>query len=113
MGAAVRGTGDRGRDRPELRAVVMTAVRLFEKAGYEATTMDDIATATNVSRRSLFRHFGSKEDILFAEHYALFETVTRYLAASPGDDPVGTVCTAARMVFQGYVGVPEITIPRF
>ncbi|MBB4935053.1 AcrR family transcriptional regulator [Lipingzhangella halophila] len=114
MGAAKRDAGERGRSEyPGPREVVTAAVRLFGDAGYEATTMDDIAVATGVSRRSLFRHFGSKEDILFAEHYVLFDTVTRYLAASPENDPVGTVCSAARMVFQGYVGAPEITIPRY
>ncbi|RNL85857.1 TetR/AcrR family transcriptional regulator [Halostreptopolyspora alba] len=114
MGAVDQDADERGRTgRSGHREVVIAAVRLFCDSGYEATTMDDIAAATGVSRRSLFRHFGSKEDILFAEHYALFETVTRYLAASPGDDPVATVCAAARMVFQGYVGVPEITVPRY
>lgn len=114
MGAVDQDADEHGwTERSGRRQVVITAVRLFCDVGYETTTMDDIATATDVSRRSLFRHFGSKEDILFAEHYALFETVTRYLDASPDDDPVATVCTAARMVFQGYVGVPEITLPRY
>ncbi|WP_046470795.1 TetR/AcrR family transcriptional regulator [Allosalinactinospora lopnorensis] len=108
------GGSERGRaGKPARRHVVAAAVRLFDGAGYEATTMDGIAAASGVSRRSLFRHFGSKEDILFAEHDELFETVTRYLEATPGDDPAATVCAAARMVFQAYVDVPEITVPRY
>ncbi len=114
MGAARTDTREPGRATPSShRDVVTAAVRLFTDVGYEATTMDDIAAATGVSRRSLFRRFGSKEDVLFAEHYALFHTVTQYLSASPSDDSVATVCAAARMVFQGYVGVPEITVPRY
>ncbi|WP_344159711.1 helix-turn-helix domain-containing protein [Nocardiopsis rhodophaea] len=98
---------------PARHDVVAAAVRLFESAGYEATTMDDIAEESGVSRRSLFRHFGSKEDILFSGHDDLFESVVRYLRTAPDDDPVATVCAAARMVFQGYVATPEITVPRF
>ncbi|WP_067965165.1 TetR/AcrR family transcriptional regulator [Nocardiopsis trehalosi] len=105
---------DRARGgRPGRGDVVAAAVRLFTEEGYEATTMDAVAAAAGVSRRSLFRNFGSKEDILFAEHDGLFATVERYLAAAPGDDPVATVRAAARMVFQGYVSAPEITVPRY
>lgn len=98
---------------PASRDVVASAVRLFTANGYEATTMDDIAAASGTSRRSLFRNFGSKEDILFAEHDALFDTVVAYLEASPEDDPAATIRAAARMVFQAYVSAREITVPRF
>lgn len=94
------------------RAVVLAAVRLFTEAGFDATTMAGIAEATGVSRRSLFRRFGSKEDVLFAEHDELFETVVRYMEASP-ESPTDSVLAAARLVFQGYVRDPEITVPRY
>lgn len=114
--ATMGATGERaargGQPRTETRDVVLAAVRLFTDAGYEATTMEGIATATGVSRRSLFRRFGSKEDILFAEHDELFETVVRFMEASP-DDPMTTVVAAARLVFQGYVRGPDITVPRY
>lgn len=101
-----------GRTGVETRAVVLAAVRLFTEAGYEATTMAEIAEITGVSRRSLFRRFGSKEDILFAEHDELFETVVRYMEASP-ESPTDTVVAAAGLVFQGYVRDPEITVARY
>ncbi|MUL41665.1 TetR family transcriptional regulator [Streptomonospora sp. PA3] len=111
---AERTDGERARPGGQARsAVVAVAVRLFTEAGYEATTMDDVAAAAGMSRRSLFRRFGSKEDILFAEHDDLFETVERFLDAAPEDDPVATVRAAARMVFQEYVRSPEVTVPRF
>ncbi|WP_036553635.1 TetR/AcrR family transcriptional regulator [Nocardiopsis sp. CNT312] len=96
----------------DTRGVVLAAVRLFTEAGFEATTMEGIAAATGVSRRSLFRRFGSKEDILFAEHDELFATVARFLEASP-DAPLDAVCSAARLVLQGYLRDPEITVPRY
>ncbi|QBI56392.1 TetR/AcrR family transcriptional regulator [Streptomonospora litoralis] len=111
---AERTEGETGRaGAPARGAVVAAAVRLFTEAGYEATTMDDIAAAAGISRRSLFRRFGSKDDVLFAEHDDLFDTVQRFLDAAPDDEPVATVRSAARMVFQEYVRSPEITLPRF
>jgi AcrR family transcriptional regulator len=98
--------------RVSTREAVLAAVRLFTDDGFDSTTMDGIAEATGVSRRSLFRRFGSKEDLLFAEHDELFETVVRYMEASP-DHPMATVVAAARLVFQGYVRDPEITVPRY
>ncbi|MCP3014797.1 TetR/AcrR family transcriptional regulator [Nocardiopsis dassonvillei] len=104
--------GRGGQARGDTRAVVLAAVRLFTEDGFEATTMDQIAAATGVSRRSLFRRFGSKEDILFAEHDELFATVEGFLEASP-DDPLTSVLSATRLVLQGYLGDPEITVPRY
>lgn len=98
--------------RVSTREAVLAAVRLFTDEGFDSTTMDDIAAATGVSRRSLFRRFGSKEDLLFAEHDELFETVVRYMEASP-ERPMATVVAAARLVFQGYVRDPDITVPRY
>ncbi|WP_169542720.1 TetR/AcrR family transcriptional regulator [Nocardiopsis valliformis] len=98
--------------RVSTREAVLAAVRLFTDEGFDSTTMDGIAAATGVSRRSLFRRFGSKEDLLFAEHDELFETVVRYMEASP-ESPMTTVVAAARLVFQGYVRDPEITVPRY
>ncbi|WP_116245387.1 TetR/AcrR family transcriptional regulator [Nocardiopsis sp. FIRDI 009] len=111
-GARERAEGRGGAARVDTRDVVLAAVRLFTDDGFEATTMEGIAAATGVSRRSLFRRFGSKEDILFAEHDELFSTVVRYLEASP-DDPLDSVCAAARLVLQGYLRDPEITVPRY
>ncbi|WP_150246061.1 TetR/AcrR family transcriptional regulator [Nocardiopsis quinghaiensis] len=107
-----RSGGRGGQPRAAIREVVLAAVRLFTESGFDATTMDQIATATGVSRRSLFRRFGSKEDILFAEHDELFSTVVRYLEASP-DEPLTSVFSAARLVLQGYLRDPEITVPRY
>ncbi|NYH53130.1 MULTISPECIES: TetR/AcrR family transcriptional regulator [Nocardiopsis] len=107
-----RSGGRGGQPRVATREVVLAAVRLFTESGFDDTTMDQIATATGVSRRSLFRRFGSKEDILFAEHDELFSTVVRYLEASP-DEPLTSVFAAARLVLQGYLRDPEITVPRY
>ncbi|MFX6226362.1 helix-turn-helix domain-containing protein, partial [Acinetobacter baumannii] len=40
------------------------AMRLFLDQGFEQTTIDQIAAAAGISRRSFFRYFGTKEDVL-------------------------------------------------
>lgn len=59
--------GLRERKRAETHARIRTAALiLFSERGFETTTLDDIATAANVSRRTLFHYFGSKEDIVLS-----------------------------------------------
>jgi mycofactocin system transcriptional regulator len=48
-------------------AIEAAAFRLFEQHGFEATTMDDIAEAVGVGRRTLFRYYPSKNDILWGQ----------------------------------------------
>jgi TetR/AcrR family transcriptional regulator, regulator of mycofactocin system len=42
-----------------------TSLRLFAEHGFEQTTMDDLAAAAGVGRRTIFRYFPSKNDIVF------------------------------------------------
>jgi AcrR family transcriptional regulator len=59
--------GLRERKRAETHARIQTeAIRLFLERGFEATTLDDIAEAAEVSRRSLFHYFESKEEIVLS-----------------------------------------------
>lgn len=52
--------------RQTLQKIAETGLKLFIKNGYEATTLDMIAAATGISRRTFFYYFKSKEDILLA-----------------------------------------------
>jgi AcrR family transcriptional regulator len=59
--------GLRERKRAETHARIQAeALRLFLERGFEATTLDDIAEAADVSRRSLFHYFESKEEIVLS-----------------------------------------------
>lgn len=43
----------------------VTSLQLFAERGFEQTTMDDLAAAAGVGRRTIFRYFPSKNDIVF------------------------------------------------
>ncbi|KIP53149.1 TetR/AcrR family transcriptional regulator [Leucobacter komagatae] len=45
-----------------------TAVRYLTEHGYEQTTTSSLADAIGMSRSTFFRRFGSKEDVVFADH---------------------------------------------
>lgn len=48
------------------RRIAETAIDLFLKQGYEATTLDQIAAAAGIGRRTFFSYFKTKEAILMA-----------------------------------------------
>jgi AcrR family transcriptional regulator len=58
------------RERKKLRtrqALVDAGLDLFMRQGFEQTTIDEIVNACEVSRRTFFRYFASKEDLFIAE----------------------------------------------
>ncbi|MDH6235478.1 TetR/AcrR family transcriptional regulator [Cryobacterium sp. CG_9.6] len=77
------------------------AVRLFHEFGYEATSATQIAEAAGVSRSTFFRQFGSKDDVIFADHDELLEQISSYFA-SQHEDPWTAVCEAASLVFERF-----------
>ena len=89
-------TGLRGRTRRAVRAEIgATAMRLFLEWGFEATTMDQIATEAGISRRSLFRYFGTKEDIVLGHLVEAGMTVRDALEARPASEPPWEALRAA------------------
>jgi len=65
--------------------IASTALALFSERGYQATTVADIAAAADVSERTVFGYFATKEDLLFADHLALEQDLAQALAARSPD----------------------------
>lgn len=47
------------------REILRTAARLFQERGYDATSMQDVASALDLSKAALYHHFVSKDEILY------------------------------------------------
>jgi AcrR family transcriptional regulator len=72
--------------------IARVALELFEERGYQATTLDDIAGAADVSTRTIFSYYPSKEDILFCDFPDMEAALVRALDERPhGTDALDTV----------------------
>jgi TetR/AcrR family transcriptional regulator, cholesterol catabolism regulator len=61
--------------------ILRTAARLFQQRGYDATSMNDVASALKLSKGGLYHHFQSKDEILFEiMNHAMEITQERVLA---------------------------------
>ncbi|MEU6912572.1 TetR family transcriptional regulator [Streptomyces olindensis] len=89
--AAARSAGKppglRERVRATVRAeVVEVAHRLFTEQGFDRTTVDQIAAEVGLSRASLFRYFGTKEDIVLGRLEESGHRIAAELASRPDDE---------------------------
>jgi AcrR family transcriptional regulator len=69
-------------------ALIDAAINLFRSKGFEATTIDEIAEAVEVSPRTFFRYFDSKEDVALSLIDQQFTSVYAAFAARPPAEPV-------------------------
>src|SRR6266496_2501901 len=61
---------------------------LFVEKGYDETTIDDLAAAAGMSKRTFFRYFASKEELVMGKYEILGEQLAEDLAARPADEPI-------------------------
>jgi len=80
--------------------ITRTATRLFLQQGFEETTIDQIVAEVGVSRRSFFRYFGTKEDIILRGLIARGESIRAALAERPADEEPFTALRAAFVAMQ-------------
>lgn len=96
--------GRRERKKQATRDELMEhAARLFGQLGFDAVTTADIAEAADVSQRTFFRHFPSKEAVLYGHADVLREDMLEAFAARPPDEPVvDSVVAAVRSMATYY-----------
>lgn len=68
-----------------VQAILDTALRLFAEQGYEQTTIAQIAREAGISQRSLFRYFGTKEDLVCGDQEALGELLRQTVERQPAE----------------------------
>ncbi|MFF9184246.1 TetR/AcrR family transcriptional regulator [Streptomyces misionensis] len=67
------------------REIIDTAVRLFTTQGYEETTIAQIAREAGVSQRTLFRYFGTKEDLVCGDQDELGRLLAKTVKEQPAE----------------------------
>jgi AcrR family transcriptional regulator len=85
------------------RDLVEAAVRLFDERGFEGTTIEDITNAADVSPRTFFRYFASKEEILFSEHQRSVDDLRNRLAECPDGEPLLVTVREAMLTIAGRI----------
>src|ERR1700759_88351 len=63
------------------------ALRLLARQGFEETTVDELAAAAGVSRRTFFRYFASKEDVVISSVVVAPEGMVAEVAPRPAEEP--------------------------
>ncbi|MDI3406844.1 TetR family transcriptional regulator [Streptomyces cavernicola] len=105
---------DNNSAKPAIRdALISAAFELFLDRGFERTTVDDIVQRAGVGRRSFFRYFPSKEDVVFPDHEGCLAEMKAYLEKADDEDPVARVCDAARIVMRMYADNPAFAVQRY
>ncbi|RSM80204.1 TetR/AcrR family transcriptional regulator [Amycolatopsis sp. WAC 01375] len=77
------------------QALVNAAVRLFAEQGYDQTSVADIAEAADVSKRTFFLHFPTKEDVLLADGGSRTDLAVRAIEGRRPGAPMREVLTEA------------------
>lgn len=78
------------RQRKQVRtreALIAVGMRLFVERGFDEVTVDEIAAAADISRRSFFRYFETKGDLVLGWTRELQETLVAALLARPRAEP--------------------------
>ncbi|MGZ4168846.1 MAG: mycofactocin system transcriptional regulator [Solirubrobacteraceae bacterium] len=80
------------------------ALTLFVRHGFEETTLDDIASEVGVGRRTLFRYFSSKNDLVWGNFDGVLDRLRAELAACDPSDPLMQALGRAVVASNTYEG---------
>ena len=89
------------------------AFALFDERGYEQTTVDDITERAGLGRTTFFRHYRSKEDVIFPDHDQLLEQVAERLRTSSHATALAAVSDAVRLVLLRYIEEGDLARRRY
>jgi mycofactocin system transcriptional regulator len=92
--------------------VARTALELFAREGFEETTMDDIAATLGIGRRTLFRYFKSKNDMVWGDFDQVLDRLRADFAALDRKLPLMEALRRAAVSSNTYpaAALPELRI---
>jgi AcrR family transcriptional regulator len=82
--------------------IAAVARRLFVERGFDAVTVAEVAAAADVSEKTVFNHFATKEDLAFAGRE---EGIAQFVAAIAGRSPGDSVLDVFRSMTHTVLGV--------
>jgi len=95
-------------------ALQEAALERFARRGFDATTVEEIAEACEVSPRTFFRYFPTKEDVLFADAAIRRERLLTVIAERPErEPPFVALCAAMRTLTADYRDDRDALVTRF
>ena len=95
------GAGPGGSTKPN--AIVLAGLNLFAQYGYRKTSMDDIANAAQVAKRTVYRHFENKAAVFLAILEYLSDQVRQRCAVAEGQG--GTTVDRLTGLLDAYFGM--------
>jgi len=99
--------------RQTLQRIAEVGLRLFLAKGYEATTLEEIAAAADIARRTFFYYFKSKDDILLAYQAGFADALKAAILAESTDvSPLEAVRNALIRLATGFQSPQAIAIDR-
>jgi AcrR family transcriptional regulator len=114
-GGAPQGLRER-KKRATRDAIAATARRLFAKRGFDAVTVAEIAAAADVSEKTVFNHFATKEDLVFAGGEARLSQLQADIAQRPTGSSVLDVFRASSAAMLDTIAAGEgedrLVVPR-
>lgn len=93
-------------------AIVDAALDLFEEKGFAATTVDEITERADVAQRTFFRHFETKEAVLFPDVDESGAVFRELLAGRPIGEPILTRVLAALVEGTGRAEDTQMALRR-
>jgi AcrR family transcriptional regulator len=99
--------------RPASQEILETALRLFTEQGHDETSTAQIAREAGVSQRTLFRYFGTKEDLLGGDQDRFRQVLVDAIAEQPAEADVWEVLRAGVAVALAVHDSREQALERF
>jgi mycofactocin system transcriptional regulator len=96
------GTAPAGRRATTVARLSHIGLQLFIENGFDETTIDEIAAAAGIGRRTFFRYFSSKNDLPWGDFDELVDQMRAGLAAVPDSTPLYAALNRAVLEFNSY-----------